>query len=211
MAKKIKDIHDLVDLLTKKGRTGYYSRDEIDLAIYTASKDLFDAYYRVYEMNRRISDSMSVFLSDPTTATLNGSGQWTYPVDFIHEVNITAGTSGKVVMEVDQSQAALKINNPLVPPTADYPVFVAYATYLQFYPTTLTGVKVTYLKPPVRPVYAVTISSGREVYDDANSVDVEWNLTDISKVTMRTLSALGVSLEDMNLTQWSEMKEKDNE
>ncbi len=69
----------------------------------------------------------------------------------------------------------------------------------------------SYLKLPVQPIYAVTIVNGREVYDDVNSVDIEWNGIDITKVSTRALSILGINLEDLKLVEWSEAKETKNE
>ncbi len=60
-------------------------------------------------------------------------------------------------------------------------------------------------------MYAYTIVNGREVYDDTNSVDVEWNVTDQSKVTFRALSILGITLSDSDLTQFGLVETKSNE
>lgn len=211
MAKKIKEIHDQVNLLTAKGRTGYHSPEQIDSAVYMASKWLYNKYYKQYEMDNSMSDSMDVFLSDPTTLTLV-SGKYTLPDDFIHEVGeISAGTSGRTVKRVTHSQLSYRRNSALVPPTADYPICTFYKTYVQFYPTDLTNVVMTYLKKPVQPVYAYTIVSGRPVYDDANSVDIEWNETDTVKVTSQALTVLGINLDNDLLVQYAENKNNKDE
>jgi len=208
MAKKIKEIHDQINLLTTKGRTGYHTAVEIDIAVYMASKWLFDFYYKMFEENNAIYDSLRPFATDPTVITLNGSGQYILPADFIHEIGqITSGTTNIMVDTIDRAALSRRINNNLVPPTVDYPMCAFYATYVQFYPITITNVKFAYLKKPVQPVYATTISNGREVYDDAASVDVEWNEVDLAKVTTRAMSVLGINLEDLKLVQWSENKE----
>ena len=63
MAKKIKEIHDQINLLTAKGRTGYFSPEQIDTAIYAASRMEYNKYYRIFEQDNQLSDSMEVFLS----------------------------------------------------------------------------------------------------------------------------------------------------
>lgn len=208
MAKKIKQIHDLVGLLTTKGRTGYHSANDIDIAVYAASKELFNLYYKSFQANNDISDSLRPFIVGPVSISLT-AGAYTIPDEFIHEIGqITAGTSDKSVDRIDHQSLAKRRNNSLVPPTEDYPICVFYATTIQFYPTTITNVKWTYLKKPIQPVYATTISSGREVYDDASSVDIEWNEIDVLKITERTLGFLGINLEDMKLVEYSELKQK---
>ncbi len=211
MAKKIKEIHDQVNLLTAKGRTGYHSPEQIDLAIYKASKEKFNEYYKIYEQDNQLSDSMDVFLSDPISLTLT-SGKYTLPVDFVHEVGeITSGTTGRTVKRLTHSQLAYRRNSSLVPPSADYPICTFYKTYIQFYPTDITNVKMVYLKKPVAPKYAYTIVSGRPVYDDANSIDVEWNDVDIGKIATKALVILGINLDDPLLVQYATNNETKDE
>jgi hypothetical protein len=209
MPKFIKNIHDLVDLLTAKGKTGYIPRVDIDLAVYAASKDLFDVEYSKYQTSKKITDSMSVFLSDPMTLTVDVLGQEDIPDDYLHATSITGGTYGNPVREMDEATLALKRNDPLCPPDAEYPICKFYKDYIQFYPITLTNIKLTYLKNPIQPVYAYTIEDDREVYDDASSVDIEWNVTDQNKVTMGALQILGVTLSEQDLTQFAMVKAKE--
>lgn len=209
MAKKIKEIHDQINLLTTKGRTGYHSPGDIDIAVYKASKDLYNLYFKEFEANNALHDSLRPFATNPTVIALNGSGQYTLPADFIHDIGeITSGSTDVMVDVVDRAALALRRADALVPPSASYPICTFYETYIQFYPINITNVKFSYLKKPVQPVYAYTIVSGRAVYDDTNSVDVEWNETDIGEVMVRTLSMLGVNLEDMKLVQWSEAQQQ---
>lgn len=207
MAKKIKEIHDQINFLTTKGRTGYHTALEIDQAVYMASKWLYDFYYKMFDENNSLHDSLRPFTSDPTIIALT-NGQYVLPLDFIHEIGqITSGSTDGMIDTVDRAALAKRLSNNLVPPTVNYPICVFYQTYIQFYPINITNVKFSYLKKPIQPVYATTILNGREVYDDINSVDVEWNEVDIVKVTTRAMSVLGINLEDMKLVEWSEMKE----
>lgn len=208
MAKKIKEIHDQINLLTTKGRTGYHTAIEIDIAVYMASKWLYDFYYKMFDENNSLHDSLRQFTSDPTVITLTGGGQYVLPDDFIHEIGqITSGTNDVEIDTVDRAALAKRKTNNLVPPSSSYPICTFYRTYIQFYPVDITNVKFSYLKKPVQPVYATAIVNGREVYDDVNSVDVEWNEVDLTKLTTRAMSVLGINLEDMKLVEWSELKE----
>ncbi len=205
--KKIKEIHDQINLLTTKGRTGYHTSSEIDIAVYMASKELYNEYYKEFEKTNALHDSLSPFTTNPTVITLT-NGQYTLPTDFVHDLGeITAGANDVMVDVIDRAAIARRRSNTLTPPSAEYPVCVYYDGYIQFYPTTITNVKFAYLKKPVQPVYAYTISNGRDVYDDTNSVDVEWIETDLAKVTTRAMSVLGINLEDLKLVQWSIEKE----
>lgn len=208
--KYIKSIHDLIDLLTKKGKTGYIPRVDIDIAVYTASKDLFREEYRLYEQNQEISDSLTPFKTDPTTLTPNGSGQATKPADYLHCTSIRAGNYDVDI--IDEAFIGNKLIDEICPPALDFPVCVFYKTYIQFYPITgLTGVKITYLKNPIAPVYAYTLVNGREVYDHANSVDIEWNVSDQDRVTKGALAILGIVLSDQEITGFALEEKKNND
>ncbi len=207
--KYIKSIHDLIDLLTAKGKTGYIPRIDIDTAVYTASKDLFREEYRLYEQNQEISDSLTPFKTDPTPLTLDGDGKATKPVNYLHCTSMRAGTI--TVEEIEESFIGEKLNDDLCYPTLDYPIFILYKTYIQFYPANIPVVTITYLKNPVAPVYAYDIVNGREVYNDTNSVDVEWNVGDQARVTRRALAILGVTLSNQELSGFALEELKNNE
>jgi hypothetical protein len=207
--KFIKKIHDLIDILTKKGKTGYHPRVDIDTAVYSASKDLFDKEYILFQANQKITDSLLPFISDPTALTLDVLGKSPKPDDYLHLTGLTSGSTMVEVQQIDQAFIGKKLNDPLCPPTLDYPIVVLYKSYFQFYPINQTNVKITYLKPPIEPVYAYTIVDGREVYDDTNSVDVEWNETDHNKLAMGALKILGVNLDDQFLFGYADNEVKE--
>jgi hypothetical protein len=212
MAKNIQVIHDMINLLARKGLTGYFPPEDIDQAVYKASNDLFMVEYRKYEQTQEISDSLAVFKSNPTLLTIDSNGQTNYPANYRHvtEMLCTTSATGEV-KEIDTAMLGRKLNNANTPPTLQYPIFTLYSTYIQFYPVTVSNVSIIYLKAPVQPVYAYTIVDGRYVYNDSASVDVEWYTTDISKVTMRALEVMGVVLDDSILAQFGMQQEKDNE
>lgn len=211
MAKKIKGIHDQINLLTAKGRTGYHSPEQIDLAVFAGSEWLYNEYYKVYEADNTLSDSMDVFLSNPTVLTLT-AGKYTLPADYQHDVGeITAGATNRMVKRLTHSQLSQRRNSALVPPTAAYPVCAFYKDYIQFYPIDITNVVMTYLKKPVQPFYATTIVSGRAVYDDAASVDIEWNDIDAVKVVTKAMTILGINLDNQLLVQYAENKDNKDE
>jgi len=208
VAKKIKEIHDQINLLITKGRTGYHTAAEIDIAVYMASKWLFDFYFNMFDADNALHDSLRPFTSDPTIIVLDVNGQYIIPVDFIHEIGqITSGPNDTMVDTVDRAALARRRSNNLVPPSYDYPLCAFNSTHIQFYPIDITNVKFAYLRTPIQPVYATTIVNGREVYDDVNSVDVEWNEVDITKLTERAMSVLGINLEDIKLVEWSRERE----
>lgn len=211
MAKYIQGIHDFLNLLERKGLTGYFPPEEIDIAVYNASKDLYLVEYRKFEETQEITDSFTVFKSNPLLLTIT-SGQATYPSDYKHLVGLLCPTAANgIVQEIDEGMIGLKLANPITPPTLLYPCCVLENTYIQFYPGNVTGVTMTYIKNPIQPSYAYTIVGGRYVYNDSASIDIEWGVTDQNKVTMRALKYLGITLDDATLAQFGDLIQKENE
>lgn len=209
MAKQISYIHDFIKFITGKGQTGYHSPEEIDDAIHVSSRMLFDEKKKVYEETREITVDLLPFITDPTSLSLNGSGIATIPGTFKYLVAMTGGTNGVDVTEVDKGSLAYHINDPLCPPSADYPICAFYKTTIQFYPITLTNVKITYLKEPIKPVWAYTIVSNRFVYDDASSIDIEWGEENHNEIIMKTMDYLGINLREGDLVQFSQSKKQE--
>jgi hypothetical protein len=213
MAKNIQGMHDFLNLLYRKGLTGYFPPLEIDVAIYNASKDLYLVEDRKYELTQELTDTFAVFKSTPLPLTIPSNGQYPYPDDYNHLIGMLCSTSlNGIVQEIDEGMIGLKLANPLTPPTLQYPCCVLENDYIQFYPnSSITGVTMTYLKYPIQPVYAYTIVNGRYVYNDSASVDVEWRITDINKVTIRALEYLGITLSDQVLAAFGDSIQKKNE
>lgn len=209
MAKFISDIHSFITFLTAKGKSGYHNPEEIDNAVHEASLSLFNKLVDQFEQTKNISDDLSPFMIGPTALTLNGSGQANKPADYKHWIVLTEGTSAYSVAVVDHGMLPEKRNDPLCPPAAGYAICTFYNTVLQFYPTTLSNVKITYFKTPVKPEWAYTIVSGRHVYDDASSVDIEWKENRHPELRAKALEYLGVNLREADLVQFSQMKKQE--
>jgi len=80
-----------------------------------------------------------------------------------------------------------------------------YSDYIQFYPTKVQTAILTYLRKPIDPVWAFTVSNGRPVYDAANSVDLEAPDEVANEIIMMAASYLGINLREPELIQYSEM------
>ncbi len=123
MAKAISGIHDFIKMLTGKGQTGYHSPQEIDLAIHNASKTLFNEEYDMYAKTQKISDDLSVFLSDPTPLTLDVAGKSNKPASYLYLVGMRSGTNQVDVDVIEEAFLGNRRNDPNCPPALLYPIF----------------------------------------------------------------------------------------
>ncbi len=213
MAKFINSVHSLVDLLTGKNQTGYHSPEEIDLAIYNASKAVFNEEYEKYSESSRISDDLAPFLVEEVSMPGAVSGMSPKPSDYLYFVALRAGAASGTnqcdVHIVDEAMWGNRINSPIVPPTVNYPVARIGKTNIDFRPSTgLANVKLTYFKAPVTPVWAYDIVNSRAVYNDSNSVDIEWSPVRQTRITMLALSYLGINLRESDMVQFAELQKK---
>lgn len=209
MAKFISDIHSFITFLTGKGQTGYHSPEEIDEAVHESSLNIFNQLVDQFEKTNAISDDLSPFMIGPFAITLNGSGQVTKPADYKHWIALTEGTAGYPIDVVDHGMLAGRRNDPLCPPATGYAICAFYNTLIQFYPTTISNVKITYFKTPVKPEWAYTIVSDRFVYNDTDSVDIEWKENRHPELRAKSLEYLGINLREADLVQFSQMKKQE--
>ena len=91
--------------------------------------------------------------------------------------------------------------SPLTKPTVEYPIYIFEENKLYVYPKSIqSNITVNYLKKPIPPVWAFTISSGY-VYNPANSVDFELHPTEQTSLIIRILSYAGVVIRDPQIIQ----------
>lgn len=208
MAKFIKEIHDVINFMTGKGQTGYHSPEEIDNAVHEASLNLFNILKKEFEDTGNIADDLSPFIVGPTALTLT-SGVANKPANYKHCISLTAGSSEVDVDRVDHAMLPARRNDPLCPPTADYPICTFYGSTIQFYPTSLTNVKITYLKTPTKPTWAYSVTSERFVYDDTDSVDIEWKENRHPDIRAKAMEYLGINLREADLVQFAQLKKQE--
>ncbi len=65
------------------------------------------------------------------------------------------------------------------------------------------------LKAPVTPVWAYTVVNNRLAYDDASSVDIEWNAAKYPRLMALALSYLGINLREGDMVQFAELQKKE--
>lgn len=117
---------------------------------------------------------------------------------------ITPTSNNTEILWIDNQKFLYRINHPVKTPTATYPVASNFDQQLTVFPTTaFTYIAISYLKTPTKPVYAFTQSLDRYVYDDTNSIDVEWPQELYDILMERTLANLGINMRSSEMIQYS--------
>jgi hypothetical protein len=204
MAKAIQEIYDLlVKIYTNKGATSYIDTGQFTEAVKQASRSRFREEVLAYQINQTITDDMSPFVNDPTTLVLAASGIAPFPALFFHPISITYGVMDDVVEVVDQSSWPERKNSELMRPN-DYPICIQRNAGFEFFPKSLSNVKLTFFKLPIDPEIVVTYSNGREVIDWAATTDIEWKGDSVQDITRRVLESFAVNMKDPEVMQFSQ-------
>ena len=141
--------------------------------------------------NETIEIKLSPFIKTTTLAIAGGvSGK---PSDFAYELALRI--NGYEVRRVNKNQVATVNDNVIDPPSIPLNIYYVHGFY-NFLPNTVTAATLDYYSNPVDVSWVYTIVAGRQVYNQASSVQPMWLQTDIEEITKRCLKKLGVSFKD---------------
>jgi hypothetical protein len=219
----IDQVYKFIDFTIKKSNAGgYLTPDEFNLIINRAQIQYFNKLYGnqndyrydrpipkiSYAVTEKISNSLSVFLSDSTALTIDANGQVNLPSDLFQTVSITHTINGveNEITRVEQDRVANNLTSVYDAPDTTYPIYAQLRTKFQFYPKNLATANLYYLKKPTDMLWAYTVVSNRPQYDAANSVQPLWKDMDMNEIIYIALSYVGVNLKDGDVSQFAQIK-----
>lgn len=106
---------------------------------------------------------------------------------------------------VRESELGRRFVSAVNPPSKRFPIAQEQATKFKVYPK-LQYVVMDYTRYPVTAVWNYTMTNNRPVYNPTGSVDIELPKECLKGLGMIFLSYLGINMRDIELIQWSEMK-----
>lgn len=194
----------------KSGFNGNISPDDFNLLFPRAEIRYFNAEYAQYAKTQKISDSLSKFMSDPIAITIDNAGKYTFPNDMLHVDAITAFYQGVQypVVKVEKDRVGTHTSSQVEPPTAQFPIYTQYKSFLQFYPVNLANASLVYLKKPTATFWNYTLVNNRPVYNPTGSIDPLWSDVDIDNIIYKVLLDLGINFKDGDLMQFSQLEQK---
>lgn len=199
MAISIDECYSLLKYrMNKSGYLSNISPNDFNLLFPKAEINWFNSQYKDYGITKKINDTISRVKTDPLTIAIDGAGKYTFPADMLHESSVTHVFNGvqQEVTEFQDDHLANKLSSSYDAPNEEFPIYLRYSTYLQFYPITLGNAILTYLKQPPTSKWAYTLVSNRPVYDAVNSVQPIWSLTDINKIIYLVMQDCGINVRD---------------
>ncbi len=157
-----------------------------------------------FQSNQLSTDALRPFIEE---APLVGvSGVFTIPSDYRHAVSLSYVKSGetKIITALNTDEFKAKKMDKTAPPTVDYPFATQRKDKIILAPDSIANISLDYLRKPVDPLWAYTVSNDEEVYDSANSVQLEW--ADIYHIDIARIicSYMGIQFRDIDFYQYSE-------
>jgi hypothetical protein len=222
-------IREIVNYLINKSQTGNtFGVDEFNTELNYASKKLFKRRLGMpeeYELNApitkqsyaltsRILESLSHFVINDNLKFVGGvtakPADLIYPLGMIENIASNASDCSvdiePVLVElVDESEYMMRKTSSLTPINVFYPVYRILGDNLVISPKTITRTEYSYLRLPTDAVVAVTLEANyNEVYDAANSVELEWNDLDKLEIISIILGDVGLNLRSSDIMAASE-------
>lgn len=162
----INEVYELTKYRANKaGYNSYISPDDFNLLFPRAEVRYYNQLYAAYYKTQRISDSLSKFMSDPVALTMptsgGSAGQYTLvQTDIAHIDAITHTIDGVQyeVVRVEKDRLANHLSSVIESPTAQFPIYTEFKTYLQFYPVSVATATMIYLKYPSVSVWGYTLN-----------------------------------------------------
>ena len=198
----IKEFHDSIRTMLNIGQAQHYTPEQIDAQIHNAVMDLYRKEYEHFESSMKISDKLGYFKSNELL-TLDENNQASLPEDYMHmqspvfdAIFVSSEYSGKILKTSVYNK---RKNSVAFAPSLSYPLGCLVGDRkIEVLPTSMTKARIYYLRKPVACKYAYSISQDGYsfVYDESNSVQIDWPEIDHPKIQNKVLTYLGISLRD---------------
>lgn len=207
----INDIYNLVKYrLAKAGFNGSISPNDFNAVFPRAEKRFFNILYKRYLENQRNEDALLPFKTDPLPITV-ASGKYTKPALLLHIDSLSyQGATLVEIKRVSDDRLANNLSSVYNAPSVEFPIYVEYSTYIQFYPITLASAVLVYLTDFVSSKWAYTLVGGRPVYDSGNSIQPKWKDDQIDEIIYMIGVDFGLNMRDQMGIQVNDVKAKES-
>jgi hypothetical protein len=208
----VNDAHSLSYYIAAKQQAAFPSPNEWNSYAALAQIDLYNYYNDEREkmlVSVKSGESLYIppvlanFVVYNYTPAYSGN-VITQPNNYQYDLEFTCSPSVGVqnyIKKVDYNKWTTYLNSTIDTPTINNPIFLELPDTFITAPANLPNVAMTYLQQPVAPFWAYTLVNNRPVYDASNSVDFQFDETEIYRLVSRLLKYMGISIRDESLAQ----------
>lgn len=199
MAILISGFHNDIRSQLKKYNSAFVSPGDIDIAINKSCIDVLQMVINEYEANKAAANvdqellKLHSFSGDATERTL--------PTDVFKISTVFIGDyEGDILNDKEFNE---RLNSVILPPSVTRPIATIYndgAKKIRILPTSSTH-KIKYWKNPTAAVYAFTSTDGVVTYNPTGSVDIDFPMSEYTRLINRTLVYLTPAAKDPESAQ----------
>jgi hypothetical protein len=218
----INEVYKIVSYLVDKYQGTYLSPDDFNMVVNMAQNQYLSFLTDdTGSPNRNpknpvgmstsaiIADTLSGFLTESTIAV--SSQLAAKPADMYKTVAIRTSDDSSAMRFISSDKIASFIDNAIDPPSITEPVYYEIGSNYKLYPSSVSSIKVSYIRNPQTLKWAYT---GSLVYDPVNSVPannaaLEWGDTDVYEIIYRTIGIIGINLKDGDLMRVAQVVKND--
>ena len=147
----------------------------------------------------------------PISLDLLGYGD--VPEDWVQTLSLRT-TDYQPIRPIDEDRVAMAYQDPYTRPSADEMWYedlrragdTSDRAAIKVHPAGDASVVMSYLRRPVKAVYAYTTVNRRSVFDPINSVNFDWDESQFGELVFRIAQLCGVSLDKGQLIQYTQAK-----
>lgn len=201
----VKENYELVQDLISKNNGVFVSPQEYSRYATLASNDLFDTLRgnknqnrATYGRNRTLDARLNPFRR---TAPFTFTGAYLDKPEDLAQITALYTSTFIPIKPTDEDRIAMVMQDPLASPNAEDKYYIEEEDRLRLLgEVNLTGT-IEYLAKPKNIVYGFTTVNRRPVFNQATSVDFEWDKNMEMEIVNRILSYIGLSMKDAFITQ----------
>ena len=230
----VNNVYQTVLVISNKDNRGYITPDEFNRLAEQVQNEIFATYFDLsaaYEIgtflqsdfsdpNVYLNEKINVFYKEGSLTKANE--KFTLPSD-LYRIGVVSVND--IVADTASHDEIKYINlSPLTAPVATQPVYTVNGDAIAVFPNSVTtGVKLDYLKKPLRPKWGYVLNATIPYYDptvfdpDSDSYDVsaksynfELHPSEENNLVVRILNYAGIVIKQQDVAGFAQGKEQQN-
>jgi hypothetical protein len=135
--------------------------------------------------------------------TIDETGFTPYPGDYLQS-DAMWSMYGFQRIRIIQQDSLFSVYNSVIDPIGTHPIYLLEDVGMRFYPNSLGGARMSYVRNPPSVVWGYTTDiNGNPVYDPDTSTDPVFDDASILEIIVRALRIVGVNLDFASVSQYA--------
>jgi hypothetical protein len=207
MAKFIQEFYSFLSFCEGKDIASKRPPEKIDEALYFVIVDEFTKWLDHYVKTKKIEEILGQFKRRADITLTGGVG--ILPPDYALYRTIMKSDGKTRIDYVEDLYWSDRMNSSIAKVTEaepicriDYTKGVTPVRRLEVFPNTITTCELQYFKNPTKPKYAYDVQGTKYVYNDTNSIDIEFSIMNYPNLPYRVGQMVSINIRENQLYQF---------